>query len=158
MSYICGRNFLVVSCSNTVSVTIVYTFRCLIKKKHFVSHHFSCFWNCRPCQFQTPDANVSVPEISESLPLVGLAVASVDVDASLSSASGDLPGECSSLGFECFFLDLNCYASPLGYRGTLVMLVYETCAVSAIRTWGCILCSRLDIVVDRVYFVYLYLL
>ena len=139
--------FLVVSCSNTVSVSIVgrpcwFFFKC-----KFVSHHFSCFWNCRLCHFQIPYASVLVPKIIGSLPQVsgdesvpsvggsldvGVAVASVDVNASLPSASGNLSGECKSLGVECFFLALYCCASPVGYHGAFVMLLYESCVIPGI--------------------------
>ena len=64
-----------------------------------------------------PEASASAPEISGSLPEVSgdvsvpavgggldgiVAEPSIDVDASLPSPSGDLPGERKSLGFEYF--------------------------------------------------------
>ena len=64
---------------------------------------------------QMPDASVSVPEMSGSLPEgvsvpsvgggvdVDVAVPSADVDASLPSASIDLPGELKSVSFVLFF-------------------------------------------------------
>ena len=113
-----------------------------------------------------PEMSGSLPEVSGDVSVpsadggldVGVAVPSVDLNASLPSASGGLSGECKSLGFERFFLGLFCCASPIEYRGAFVMIVYETCAVSALRTRACTLCSQRDIFDDRVYFVLLYLL
>lgn len=66
------------------------------------------------CRYQTPDAGASVPGISGSLTEVsgdvsvpsvaggldvGVAAPSVDVEGSLPSASGDLPGEWETFRF-----------------------------------------------------------